>query len=520
MQRALGFIATLLLAAVLLLALYHFRDPLFGTGAPPESARAPAEAPGTTAPEETTPTPQEEAIPTRREEVGPAPREGAAALKSEERAAPRSPTQPGATTIPAAPGGPEEAAEEPRERAPRTAQGAGEKPRRAEPPVASAAGQREPGEPEAPGAAAERREPGEPEAPGAAAERREPGEPEAPGAGATPGRSASGTGRAARARLRPGDETARRAGEPPFEREGPLTEPLVEEALAFVRTLVGAPTEPLRVDRADHFVRPEQTITLITDEQIEEMTPAEMRSDPALEEDTPITVVKTVEQIEIATPEKIIADAGGELDKPIRVLREGAIHETTVGEILEQQREHPDEPIKVVKEMRYFEKTTPGELAKEEDLDDDRPLKVIRTPYALTAATVAELLGGERDVAADSIFYVRTVRPGDDQGIWGIIHHGLIDNFAQGMAIRRGKALHTYRVEIPRDADERLPDNSSSFLGRFIYEKMKRTAAYNFRLGRIRQNPDALKPGQEIVIVSFTPDELVAIYRHFVARRG
>ena len=46
----------------------------------------------------------------------------------------------------------------------------------------------------------------------------------------------------------------------------------------------------------------------------------------------------------------------------------------------------------------------------------------------------------------DAIFYLRTVKNGDEQGIWGIVHGGLISNFARGVAIRRGEEVNTYQV--------------------------------------------------------------------------
>jgi hypothetical protein len=299
-------------------------------------------------------------------------------------------------------------------------------------------------------------------------------------------------------------------------REDETGSALQQEAEAYVRKLAEPSAEPLSVEHADNFVHPDRTLSLVTEESIEKTTPQQLFSDPSLSDDTPITIVKEVEQVENTTPERIIAESGGDMNKPVKVLEGGKVRETTVGEVLEQHKSQPKEPIKIVKSVPYFEKTTPGELKKDKSLPLDKPIRVIRTPYSLTMATVAQLLGVDKEVSADTIFYVRTVEPGDDQGIWGIVQHGLIDNFARGMAIRRGEKLDTYRVEIPENADERLPDNSSSFLGRLIDEKTKQSSVYNFKVGRMGKDPNLINPGQEIVIVSFTPDELVSIYKHFV----
>jgi len=134
--------------------------------------------------------------------------------------------------------------------------------------------------------------------------------------------------------------------------------------------------------------------------------------------------------------------------------------------------------------------------------------------------TIAEILGPEEDIPADAVFYVHTVKPENDQGIWGIVHTGILENFAEGVAVHRGQQTKTYQVAIPRHADERRPDSSSSFLGKLIHQKSTQSYVYNYQTGRIGRNPDIILPGQEIVIVSFTPAELIAIYRHFVRRES
>ncbi len=297
-------------------------------------------------------------------------------------------------------------------------------------------------------------------------------------------------------------------------------EALEQEAEEYVERLAEPTSDPVPVERADHFVRGDRALSLVTEAVIEEMTPEQLFADPSLKDDTPITVVREVEQVERTTPEKIIAESGGDMDRPVKVLEGDEVRETTVRKLLDEHEAEPDKPIDIVKNLKYFEKTTPRELKQDPSLSRDRPLRVIRAPYSLTMATVAQLMGVDKEVPADTIFYVRTVQPEDEQGIWGIIHHGLIENFAQGVAIRRGEALDTYRVEIPEHADERLPDESSSFLGRLIFEKTKESSVYNFKVGRIGKNPNLINPGQEIVIVSFTPEELIAIYKHFVSEQG
>ena len=144
-------------------------------------------------------------------------------------------------------------------------------------------------------------------------------------------------------------------------------------------------------------------------------------------------------------------------------------------------------------------------------------MQVIKQPYRIEAATLADLLQKQMSEDPDAIFYLHTVLPTDEQGIWGIVHFGIIDKFARGIALRRGDDVEKYTVRIPRDADERLPDQSSSFLGKLIDRKTKESYVYNFREHRMGRNPDRIFPDQELVIINFRRDELNAVYEHFAA---
>ena len=301
----------------------------------------------------------------------------------------------------------------------------------------------------------------------------------------------------------------------------PAAEQKIEkEAKTFVKTLSQSQPEPVSVEKADHFMHPDQSLSLITKEDIQQTTPEKLLKEPGITPDTPITVVKRVEQIEPKTPEKLIAESGGDLDKPVKVLEGGEVKEKTVRQVVEEHRAHPEKPIKVVKSVDYYEKTTPRKLEQDKSLKKDTPIRVITKPYSMPSETVGELMSGKEDVTPDSIFYVRTVRPSDSQGIWGIIRDGLMENFGRGMAIRRGKTVDTYKVDIPRFADEKLADESSSFLGKLIFDKTRKTYVYNYQHGHMGRDPDLIYPGQEIVIVTFQPQELIDIYKHFVGERG
>ena len=292
------------------------------------------------------------------------------------------------------------------------------------------------------------------------------------------------------------------------------------EAKRYVETLSEPEPEPVSAEKADHFVTGDQVVNLLPQVAIEQTTVRAIATDKRLTPQSPITVVREVEQVERISPERLIAQSAGDLEKKVRqVMPDDSVRETTVRALLESARSQPDTPLLILKRVEHFEQTTPAELQQALESDPTQPIKVVRGAHGIELARLKDLVRAVIAVSDDSLFYVRTVRDKDIQGIWGIIHDGIIENFARGMAIRRGEAINTYQVEIPRDADEQLGQRSS-FLGRLIHRKAGESFVYNLHENRMGQNPDRIYPGQEIVIVNFEPDELIKIYEHFVAGRG
>ncbi|EPJ55513.1 MAG: hypothetical protein OFPI_03160 [Osedax symbiont Rs2] len=111
------------------------------------------------------------------------------------------------------------------------------------------------------------------------------------------------------------------------------------------------------------------------------------------------------------------------------------------------------------------------------------------------------------------IFYLHAVNPSDEQGIWGIIQTGLTGTFSKGITL--AQADGKIRALIPQDADEILSSKKSSFLGRLLNYKVLTTYVYNYEQGNIGKNPDFIRPGQQLIIVTFTEEELMSVYNHF-----
>ncbi len=294
---------------------------------------------------------------------------------------------------------------------------------------------------------------------------------------------------------------------------------LEKEAREYVREITELKAQPLAADSADNFVQRDQTIQLLPTRKADTITPEKLLADPSLKPETPLTIIKDVDRIEIVTIEKLREMYGRTPEKQIRILDGSQAKVTSVGALLAEHGGAPDTAVTVVKKVEEIQSTTAQELAADSALDPNQPIRVLRGRQALDAATVAELMMGSDDSGTDAIYYVRTVKETDAQGIWGIIQYGLIDNFGRGIAIRRGEDISTYRVDIPRSADEMVNGRNSSFLGQLIFEKSQHSYIYNLEQGRMGRNPDMIRPGQELLIIRFTADELVDIYKHFVNSR-
>jgi len=135
---------------------------------------------------------------------------------------------------------------------------------------------------------------------------------------------------------------------------------------------------------------------------------------------------------------------------------------------------------------------------------------------SLTIANQIKLkeLLDDPDSSAHKVYFIHAVNEGDDEGLWGIIQHGLMRTFTEGLALP-GMEKTVY-ADIPKEADEKLADKRSSFLGKILKNKVDRTYIYNYQQGILGENPDLIKPGQQLIIVTFTEQELIGIYHHFV----
>lgn len=249
---------------------------------------------------------------------------------------------------------------------------------------------------------------------------------------------------------------------PPFAKQPTLSEipPKDEIAKAKTRELIQSLTKPtedvaLNITKADNFVTGDQLLEL-----------PNMKAEAAK--------VETIETANVVVNE-------GALSQPV------TLQPSFMGSSVSND---PDITLMAQDQMVASEALSPGDKIR-----------------------LKELLSNP-DLAAGTVFYIHAVTPSDMQGLWGILQRGLTRNFRDGIRLsdKEGTLL---TAEIPELADERLANQRSSFLGDFLYAKVNDIYIYNYRQGMLGQDPNMIKPGQQLVIVSYSEAELIAIYRHF-----
>jgi hypothetical protein len=288
-----------------------------------------------------------------------------------------------------------------------------------------------------------------------------------------------------------------------------------KEAVRRVEALKAEPAEPIDMSRADHFVGAE-TVLSKKDVQIITTTPKALLEDPSFEPRSEIRVVVEEDRVVITTPRELQKNRTIRPDTPILVLKDdGQVIETTPEKLLTDPSITPDTPIKVIEKTEKVIVTTPEELAKTTSTPET-PVRIL-VERGEEALTLAQLLPDE-----EGIFFVHTVTRDDTQGIWGIIQHGLMEQFLKGIPVSTEAdpaKKEILSLDIPKLADEPRENGYSSYFGRILDEKTEDSYVYNYTNGRMGKNPDYISPGQELVISRFSERELVKIYRHFSQTR-
>lgn len=298
------------------------------------------------------------------------------------------------------------------------------------------------------------------------------------------------------------------------------TQRLQQEADTFIENLAPSPAEDQVVtitEQQDEFVRHDGTIAIPKLER-RDTTIAELIKDKNLEDDTPITL----EYLETEETRTTLRELDESIeDKTRRITLEdadGHRREVPLADLLNDKSLDPSAPITVISEHKRTEQTTAGELAAS-GLSPSQEVTATITQGVQELSVKDIVQSGE--LPDNAMFYLHRVTERDRQGLWGIIQSGLIQRFRQGLAlegIAPNKEL--VRVTIPADADEPLPTGLSSFLGKILDQKVKSSYIYNFYTNTMGHDPDLIFPGQQLILIHFSPEELKRIYLFFAEQRN
>lgn len=287
------------------------------------------------------------------------------------------------------------------------------------------------------------------------------------------------------------------------------------EASAFVENLASEQPEAIIInENEDQFVRPDSIIAL---PKLEERvtTLEKLMADDSLDADTPLTLNYT-EESRSQTTIKEIGEREEDHIAPVTVITESGEEITApLTELL--KREDIDQPVTEIRRENKQRQLTAGELA-DAGIADDQQMNVTIN-RGVQELAIQDILGDDM-VTDNSLLYLHRVTDADRQGLWGIIQSGLIDKFRRGMQIDGLGRQSTVSVTIPADADEPLPDGFSSFLGKILDGKVNTSYVYNFKTSSMGRDPNLIYPGQQLILIRFSPNELRDIYMYFAERRG
>lgn len=294
----------------------------------------------------------------------------------------------------------------------------------------------------------------------------------------------------------------------------------VEEADSFVNNLAPSPAEDETVvitEEQGEFVRHDGIIAIPRLEH-RDTTVGELLKDESLADDTPLTL-HYIETEETQTTLRELDQRIEDKTQPITLAQpDGSRRQAPLADWLNDKSLKPDAPVTMISEKKQTRQMTAGELAESELAPS---LEVNTTiNHGIEELSVKEIVqSGE--LPDNALFYLHRVTEEDRQGLWGIIQSGLIQRFRQGLPLE-GIAANKDRVSvtIPADADEPLPTGLSSFLGKILNQKVESSYIYNFSTHTMGHDPNLIHPGQQLILIHFSPDELKRIYLFFADQRN
>lgn len=293
-----------------------------------------------------------------------------------------------------------------------------------------------------------------------------------------------------------------------------------QEAETFIDKLAPEPAEQQSVtvtEQQGEFVRHDGIIAIPKLEH-RDTTVGDLLKDKSLDADTPLTLhfvetekaTTTLQQLDETIEDKTQVIT---LEQP-----DGSSQRAPLADLLNDESLDKTAPVTVISEHKRSQQITAGELA-ESDLSPSQEVTATINRGIEEFSVKKIVQSGE--LPDNALFYLHRVTERDYQGLWGIIQSGLIQRFRQGMSLE-GVAGNKdlVQVTIPADADEPLPSGLSSFLGRILNQKVESSYIYNFNTHTMGEDPDLIYPGQQLILIHFSPAELKRIYLFFAEQRN
>lgn len=304
------------------------------------------------------------------------------------------------------------------------------------------------------------------------------------------------------------------------ENPAPTSDEVIEqEADAFVEALAPAQTDAVTTvtEDNDQFIRHDGTVSL-PNLETRNTTIKQLLADKNLTADTQLTL-NYIDKEEISTSLTELATSIEDHTVAITIISaDGTLLTAPLAELLNQEAIDDSAAIRYIKETNISTQLTIGELAKS-DIDLDQNVVAIINHGAQEIAVKDIVQSAE--FADNALFYLHRVSERDQQGLWGIIQAGLIEKFREGLhleGVSPNKDL--MHVTIPADADEKLSSGLSSFLGKLLNTKVTSSYIYNFSTETMGRDPNVIHPGQQLVLIHFSAEELKQVYQFFSDKRN
>jgi len=301
------------------------------------------------------------------------------------------------------------------------------------------------------------------------------------------------------------------------ESEAPDNTVTEQEAELFVENLSPETNQTVIInENNDQFVRSDSLISLPNLEQ-RSTTIQELMADNNLADDTPIILNFTSEERSQITLAKLSNNIEDHTETITIITADGETISAPLADLLSRSNLDQNALITLILKKQHSVTTRFADIA---DIEISPSQSLIATiNHSVQELFINDIL--PNGTQSNDLYYLHRVTGRDVQGLWGIIQAGLIDKFRQGLRLKgisRNKDL--IQAVIPSDADEKLPSGLSSFLGKILATKVDNSYSYDLKTHGVNFDIDIVQPGQQLILIQFTPDELKEIYQFFSDKRN